>query len=510
MARKLAPTLDPIRTLFVDDAILAETRGIRRRVHQLTKDPSQPVLHCDRPWEGGNICGYGSVWRQDADGPLRMWYLARPGDPNDRRFFTSICLATSIDGVHWEKPALHRYDYWGSSANNICILAHWKNENATGRFDTVSILHDVGERDPQRRYKMMSYQYAVPDKWNPKQAFPSGYYVAFSPDGLHWHERPRPVFRLDEGIGDCMTLMHDTRRGRYTAFVKILSNEYGLVPRLRRTRDDAQEMWDGNRWIVATGENPVKRMRGISHSTDFVNWTPPRFILPTDDDDPDDVQFYNNTGFAYESLYLGFVYAYHVHTTGTIDMQLIWSRDGEAWHRAFDRTAVLPSGAGECDWDMGCHAMLTNPPIRMGDELWFYYGSTWKRHSGGNLSVHRGPGGSAIGRAKLRLDGFVSLDAGSRTGRATTVPLHLGGSALGVNADARDGEIRAQILRRGRPVPGFDFRSCHPLKLDRTRHLFHFEGGKIPKMREPVRIELAVKNASIFSVWSEPQPRSNL
>lgn len=511
MARKKTPTLNHVRTLFVDDAPLAETRGLRRTVHQLTKDPAEPVLHCDRPWEGGKICGYGSVWRQDGDGPLRMWYLARPGNPNDRRYHTSICLATSIDGVHWEKPALHRYDYWGNSANNICILPHWKNANATGRFDTVSILDDAEEHNLQRRYKMMSFQYAVPDKWKPNHAFPSGYYVAFSPDGLHWYERPRPVFRLDEGVGDCMTLMHDTRRGRYTAFVKILSNEYGMQPRLRRPDDNAsRDIWDGKRWIRATGENPLRRMRGISHSSDFIHWTSPRFILPTDDLDPVDVQFYNNTGFEYESMYLGFVYVYHVDTTGTIDMQLIWSRDGETWNRAFDRTAILPSGAGESDWDMGCHAMLTNPPIRMGDELWFYYGSSWTRHSGGKLRVHRGSGGAAIGRAKLRIDGFVSLDAGSRMGRAVTTPLKLGATALAVNADAGSGEIRAQILRRGRPLPGFDLQSCQPLKLDRTRHLFRFEGGKIPKISEPVRIEFALKNASIYSFWSEPQPRSNL
>ncbi len=445
-----------------------------------------------------------------------MWYSARPGDWNDLPFLTSICLATSIDGVHWHKPDLHIHDYWGNTANNICIRSHWKSEKATGRFDTVSILLDSDDANSLRRYKMMTYQYGVPDKSHPSQPFPSGYYVAFSPDGLAWNERRQPVFRLDDGIGDCMTLMHDKRRGRYTAFVKILSPQYGLYPRFRMDdQDDTLLMWNGKKWIVPTGENPVRRMRGISHSDDFVNWTKPRFILPTDDNDPPDVQFYNNTGFAYGDLYLGFLYIYHVNTTGTIDMQLIWSSDGENWNRAFDRTPILPCGASERDWDMGCHAMFTNPPIRMGDELWFYYGSSWSRHSGGRLKIHRSQfagGSKAIGRATLRLDGFVSLDGGNRTGRATTVPLHLVHSALGVNADSADGEVRAQLLRRGRPISGFDFASCRPLCLDRTRHIFDFKGGKLPTGRggEPVRIQFSLSNAKLYSFWTEAPAPSNL
>ncbi len=504
MPPKPPPRIDRTRRLFVDDALLRETRGVRRTLHPLKKDPDRPILHPDRPWEGPDIRAYGSIWREPGDGELRMWYLARPRVDTDLRHFTSVCLATSTDGVHWRKPDLHLHDYWGNTANNLCILPHWKSAEAAGRFDSLSILLDPDASDPRRRYKMMSYQYAKPGKWDPDAAFPSGYYVSFSADGLAWRERPRPVFRLDEGFGDCMTLMHDTRRRRYTAFVKILTNEYGLRPR-RRMVDGQREIWNGRSWIRPTGENPLRRMRSIVHSDDFVNWSEAKFILPTDDDDPPDVQFYNNTGFLYGDMYLGFLYVYHVDTTGTIDMQLIWSRDGDDWRRAFDRTPILPNGVADRDWDMGCHAMFTNPPIRMGDELWFYYGSSARRHGGGKAKGHLGHGGTAFGRATLRVDGFVSLDAGNRTGRAVTRPVRLAHPLLAVNADAADGEIRAQITRRGRPLPGFDFASCEPLRLDRTRHLFSFKGGRLPRSAEPTRVEFRMRNARLYAWWTEPR-----
>ena len=515
MANKLPPRVDQTRQLFVEDSALDHLRGVRRKLNPLTKDPDHPVLHCDRPWEGTDIRAFGSVWREPGDGQLRMWYVARPRDPDDQRHYTTVCLATSTDGLHWEKPDLHLYDYWGNSANNICICPYYKSDNATARFDTQSILLDPQDPNPRRRYKRMAWQMPVPDKWGVGQRYPSGYYVSFSPDGLHWSQRPRPVFRLVDGIGDCMTLMHDHHRGRYTAFVKILSSKYGAFRRCRLSEDGERYVCEdsSNKWVHATKAKPIRRMRGISYSNDFVNWTEPRSILPEDRDDPPDVQFYNNSGFTYGHMYLGFLYVYHRDTTGSIDAQLIWSRDGEVWHRAFDRTPVVPNGLDERDWDMGCHSMFTNPPIVMGDELWFYYGSCWNRHPGGNLRVHRGTyskGGTGFGRAKLRLDGFVSLDAGPRTGKATTRPVRLAHGALAINGDAHAGEIRAQVLRRGRPLAGFDFRSCQPLRLDRTRHLLNFKGGKLPQTGGPVRIEFALKNAKLYAFWTEPMMIPNV
>ncbi len=65
------------------------------------------------------------------------------------------------------------------------------------------------------------------------------------------------------------------------------------------------------------------------------------------------------------------------------------------------------------------------------------------------LKLHHGPSGTALGRAKMRRDGFVSVDAGPRTARLTTQPLQLMGSAPCVNSDATGGSVRSGPWRDG-------------------------------------------------------------
>ena len=269
MAAVKPARLDRTRQIFVHDAVLDETTGVRRRLHAMSKHPANPLVRPDRAWEGSGVHLYGSVWREPDDGQLRMWYRAgshEPGDPLNR---TLVCLATSNDGIHWTKPSLRLHDYWGQVENNICCRPHYRDENCLGRFDSVSLLQDPQEPDPLRRYKMMTFQYAVPRKWRADDALPSGCYVAFSPDGLHWQEHGDCVLPFMDCVGDTVTVMQDTRRKRYIAFVKILTHKYGVYPRRREGSGGGYELWNGKQWIVPTGENPMTRMRGVSVSKDF-------------------------------------------------------------------------------------------------------------------------------------------------------------------------------------------------------------------------------------------------
>ena len=61
--------------------------------------------------------------------------------------------------------------------------------------------------------------------------------------------------------------------------------------------------------------------------------------------------------------------------------------------------------------------------------------------------------GGATGVAILRRDGFASMDAGEEAGTLTTRPLTFRGKYLFVNADAPQGELRAEVLdETGRPI----------------------------------------------------------
>jgi hypothetical protein len=445
-----------------------------------------------------------------------MWYRTGHGRGAENwQNSTVICHAVSTDGIHWEKPDVTVYNYWGSHANNICCRPHYRSDEECGRFDSMNVLRDQGDPDPLRRYKMMSFQYAVPRKYVADQRWPSGYYASFSSDGLRWREEAAPCLSfVDGGYGDTLTLMHDTKRNRYVCFCKILSPEYGKRMCYRGSSDSPQ-VWNGEKWITLDSENPAKRMRGMMESEDFVHWEKPRFILPVDDNDPPDIQLYNNSGFIYESLYLGFVDVYHVDSTGTIDVQLAYSRNGINWQRTFDRTPVLPTGRENSDWDYGCHAMAGSPPIRMGDRLYFYYSSSSCRHGGGNLTLPRAPGNRRrIGLCFLRLDGFISLDAGKNGGSAKTKDLVLSHDVLAVNVDSSGGELRAKILSKGKVLPGFDFQSCTPISRDTTRGILDWKGKRLPNevvtKKIPLQIEFFLRDASLYSFWSEPLTERNV
>ena len=119
----------------------------------------------DKPWEDGLLNYLVTFWDKDK---YRAWYRAGRGNKTG--------YAESTDGIHWEKPELGLVEHNGSTANNIQISdVHW----------THCVLKDHAEPDADRRYKL-AY-------WSRSEDAPSGIYVAFSPDGIHWKNLDEPI-----------------------------------------------------------------------------------------------------------------------------------------------------------------------------------------------------------------------------------------------------------------------------------------------------------------------------
>src|SRR5262249_31358654 len=189
-----------------------------------------------------------------------------------------------------------------------------------------------------------------------------------------------------------------------------------------------------------------KRARFLSESSDFLHWSKPVQILAADTQDDPAVELYNNTGFPYQGMYLGLMTVFHPQplTNIYLDIQLISSRDGRKWERVGDRTPIIPAGRMNVDWDFGFQSAASGAPVRVGDELWTYYSGRSYRHPVDGQE--REPNHGAIGLAKLRLDGFVSMDAGEDEGVLVTKPLRFDASGLYVNADAAHGQLRVEII----------------------------------------------------------------
>ena len=461
------------RQLFIDDLTVEEMNGVTRTLNQPVKYQGNPVLWPTKPWEVRRADLYASVMYDAADSLFKMWYVCKS------RGYT-VAYARSRDGILWDKPSLGHV-VWGEgedlvlenttlegpqfaspSRDNNLILVGAGN---------VNVIKDNRDPDPDRLYKSLffhnKYRYAS---------------VAFSPDGERWTlYEGNPVI---ERASDTHTLLGwDEAIGAYVAYPRP--------------------------WMsTAEGDRHI-RVIARSISEDFTTWTEPEVVLEPDDQDPPGLEFYCMPVFTQAGLYVGLPWVYHaypeeplagVRQGATIDAQLAYSRDGIKWHRAGDRVPFIPLGpAGSVD---GARVSPAKEPVRVGDELWFYYGSSDANHYDGNRS-------GSICLAKLRLDGFVSVDAGAPGGSLLTKPFRCYGGELVINAAARGGAVSVAVLDEGGTlVDGFGVVDCALFDGDSVRHRMTWRHATNLDALEgsPIRLKFYMRSARLysFSVGSTP------
>jgi hypothetical protein len=435
------------KQLFLDDRVVQEIRGGARVWNTPAKYPNNPVLRGDRPWE--NWVAYpdgGPVVLHDQDERVfKMWYQTFFDDPATPRYDQKylMCYATSQDGLRWEKPDLGLFDWNGSRANNIVAVGN------TGLIDT-NVIKDPRDPDPARRYKVLYYD-------TKPGGGPLGISVGFSPDGIRWNLHPgNPVL---VGTGDTHTLLGwDESAGKYIAYLRPKSN-------------GARRYGEGGDRV---------RVIGRSTSDDFLRWTMPAPVLAPDASDLPGTQFYGMPVFRYEDHYIGVLWIYHA-VSQLVYNQLAWSRDGIHWQRPPCRPTFLAVGA-EGTWEDGMSYATT--PIVRGDQILIYYGGFNVLH---NLATQKLLGSivdgkrreGATGLARLRLDGFASIDAALDVATVTTPPLRFQGSRLFLNLAPVVGgggpydELAAFHVEisdaGGRAIPGFTFEDSDDLKAGGTR-----------------------------------------
>ena len=481
------------KQLFVDDYIIDEMQNVSQVLNPVTKYPGNPVLRPDRAWEGLQVYMYGSVIYDDDEDLFKMWYIGwAPSSIN-------CCYATSEDGINWQKPELGIVDFQGSKRNN-CI--NWVG---------MGMIYSPNDPDPGKRYKSII-----------------GRRGGFSADGLTWHVPPESQDIPGDIVSDnVIPFCYDEQSRRYVAFPKVNRESGGHL----------------------------RRSVSVSFSDDFLTWTPVQTILVPDERDDeladqrvaalrephfDDgpewhlAQFYGHCGFPYEGMYLGLLWVFDISgwcpemaevqgrragvggEDGPVQVELTSSRDLVHWQRVGERQPLIPLGeAGS--YDSG-QIYTTNRPLIVGDEIWIYYGGIRNTH-GHPLywreetdrfprileAIERASPrtGGTINLAKLRLDGWVSVDAGDEPGTLTTKPLKFAGDKLVINAEAQDGWIGVEILGRSgqRPVPGFSLADCERFSGDSVRHTVKWRGNSdLSRLQgRPVRLRFHLQNAKLYS-----------
>ncbi|OPZ86971.1 MAG: hypothetical protein BWY76_00697 [bacterium ADurb.Bin429] len=387
---------------FFDDALIADHRRLTRRWLPATIFP-QPVIVPDRPWEGRMVVLYGTVVPVP-DGGWRMYYTNfTPGAT------CPVMLATSTDGIRWEKPELGIVEWRGSTANNIVISEAWFSGEP-------SVIYEP--EDAAYPYKAVLFQ--TPDSTT-HWAGNWGLYGYRSADGLRWERMPAMLIQA----GDRTNMMAGKVDGQYVTYT--------------RHKD----------MFTHTGTRAVYR----TESADFQHWSDLELVLRPDLEDEPEIEYYGMSVFKRHGWFFGLL-EYWDCARDVIQTCLMVSRDGKQWRH----TSRQPFIAAAYDWNQAWSTCASNGPILIGDSMLFYFGGRWQAHGYDTAQQY-----GAIGYASLPTDRFCALEAGAG-GRLDTVPLQWPGGDLLLNADTRDsfashpwylhGEIAVEILGAdGEPLP---------------------------------------------------------
>ena len=379
---------------FLDDEWIAHQQRLVRRWLPAKVYP-EPAIRPELPWEGRTITLFGTVLPEDGGG-FRMYYSnMERQDQHDKVF-----VATSPDGLKWEKPELGLVEWRGSRANNILLAPEHS-------LDSPSVIHEPADGD--RAYKMLVFENAGGGSWDRH----SGLYAYVSADGWTW-TRPSAECLL---AGDRTTVMATRPGEKYVAYL--------------RHRD----MWQhvGGRAIY------------ISESDDFVSWTEPEPVLAPDLRDEPDIEFYGMSVFERHGWLFGLL-EYWDSSEDCIEVHLAVSRDGRSWARPCQGPFI----GATFDWNRKWSSCATNGPIILGEQMVFYFGGRWVSHHFD--SAHQQ---GSIGYASLPLDRFCALEA-STGGMFVTPPFTWPGGDLALNADTRevytshpikcDGSVTVEVL----------------------------------------------------------------
>lgn len=465
---------EPDLFLMADDTLIEEADNATYKLCQMEKEP-KPILLPTETWEGGDGKSTFPVHQDPITGSVVydaeqeryvLWYYTC------NRFMdgsgSTVCMATSKDGLTWEKPAL-RQVYWnGSNENNML-------NGAVGTSVQPNYLENA-------QSQLVASMYSTFDD----AIYPRGITQIYSDDGIHWQTHLPPTIPLD---GDANCLMWDSRRECYLCTTR--SVQYANVITRLQTNQGLHHLTN-------------KRHIALAKSRDLVHWTPMLTVLEADDRDPENAQMYYMHIVPYGHHYLGFVQMFYMSadmTYGSLEMHLAISDDGENWRRVGDkwieRTPILPRGA-QGEWDCAHVSLCTNPPFPIGAQgarLRFWYG--------GKDTEHWQAGNAALGTATLRRDGFACWEAGAEGGVITTRLLQLTWATFpALNVDATNGEVRVEILKEnGEPLEGCSAAQCTPITGNHIRHVVEWPGqrGSFVRHTGKVRFRFHLKNARLYA-----------
>lgn len=431
--------------LFVDDYLIEKMRGVALKLQ--APQAQEVAVQFDQPWEGA-YSAYPSVLREGE--LLRLYYRGLQTDGSRE----VTCVAESADGKEWVKPKLGLVEWKGSRENNIC----W---GGYGNHCFAPFIDLNPRAKKSERYKALA---GCP---------PAG---LVSPDGLQWKQVGKPPL-IRQGAFDSLNLAFwDTVQGQYVAYVRTWDDGGGKV----------------------TNDFVGYRSIGRATSPDFREWSD---TVEIDYGGSPREQLYTNAITPYfraPHIYLGFPKRFmeerHLLTEypepGISETVFMTSRDGQHWDRRFMEAMIRP-GRDRLNWS-DRSIMTAWGVVQTGaDELSIYYTENYRYKS------------NRLRRASLRLDGFVSVNAGYAGGAMLTKPFVYAGSELVLNyATSAAGSVQVEIQEEnGKALPGFALQDCALMYGDEIEKKVQWRGGSVSELAgQRVRLRFVMKDADLFAM----------
>ncbi|MBI3921584.1 MAG: hypothetical protein HY318_09225 [Armatimonadetes bacterium] len=447
--------------LFLDEFLISDMTNVF-----LTVNPPQRkelVLIADKPWERNGITSYCNVFFDETHKEYRLYYVPIHLDSSPA---FRLALATSKDGLHWEKPNLGVVEWQGTKETNIVI---------EGQREGTVMIDPNGSLD--QRYVFLSSEGQLKTR------------LFTSPDGIHWTMLEKKISDLHSD-SQISTFWDDQLR-KYVHYPRV-GHRGRATGRVETSTMD--EIWPA--------EIPV--------------------VLSADDDDPPGMDLYTNSCQKYalaKNVYLAFPTPYYHYSEslraylnepalqqggntndGVIDTQLAVSRDGKTWKRY--RAPYVPLYKHE-DLDLKI-AMVFPGMVYHDAHIDQYFGGYAFTH--GDRQARRRLEGRALGgifRLEQRIDGFVSADFAYAGGGLTTAPFTFEGNCLMLNLNtSAAGEGRVALLdAEGKPLAGYTIEECDFINGDYLSKPVSWRGkADVSSLAgKPARLRFEMRGAKLYA-----------
>ena len=451
------------KQLFLDDWFIADRRGVELVVNNPI-DRGQ-ILKADKPWENGGVLSWGDLLVDPVAGNVKFYYLSQVNgeikdQPDEWRLMQ--CLVVSEDGGKtWEKPDLGVCEFNGSKDNNIVMAGGHRGCPRYSFHENGKVVIDPNDK-PEMRYKMLY------------MGRPEGIFGAYSADGIGWTvaNEGNPISKavsdsqnvvfwddsINKWVGYFIRLWAPTR-----CVCRVETDDFWNWPFLEPEKvvlapDELDEI-DGK----TLGAFYLKSSTDGGRQKYNEALSPENWVWFTDEiNDLAGVDFYNEPAVKYPWADNAYVMPFTplLHRRNMEEIHLAVSRDGKEWSRPGDRQPWLRPAIGH---NNGIY--YASPGIlRDGNEIHHYYYTSIRWHGGGRYEngtiSHQTPEipeySGEYRRLALRMDGYMSADAGSNGGEIVTRPFVFQGSRLELNVDtAASGQLEVGLTPFKRnPAPG--------------------------------------------------------